>query len=357
MWKHVITFAVVLTTLVIAQTTLSFEQFYNLVDSSVQQNVSDKQLARFIKNRKMNFRLTEQLIEQLTGLGIGPRTLKVLRVLQQDTVDLPAPVIPTKTASQSSQPPPPAESEQVRIIDAARVHALSYTAELPNFVCLQVTQRYVDPSGLEMDWLRQDEIKTRVSYFESKENYEVLSVNNKVITDRSMHELGGATSTGEFGSMLAELFSPKTATDFKWARHSILRRRPVYVFHYQVRRDHSRWRIRFENSNEVVTAYRGLVYIDKKSEQVLRIAMRATGIPVDFPIQEARSRLDYDFVTISEQQFLLPLKAQMNMRQSKMLVRNNVSFRLYRKFSAEAILSFEELEDVDPLPADDSSEQ
>lgn len=356
MWNRTITIVVLLATLLIAQTALNFEQFYDLVDSSVKQNISDKQLARFIKNQKTDFRLTEQLIEEFIGLGIGPRTLKVLRVLQQDTVDLPEAATSTRAASQAKQPPPPPESEQVRIIDAARVHALSYTAELPNFVCLQVTQRYVDPSGLEMDWLRQDEIKTRVSYFESQENYEVLSVNNKVIADRGMHELGGATSTGEFGSMLAELFSPKTATSFGWARHSILRRRPVYVFHYQVRRDHSRWRIRFENSKEIITAYRGLVYIDKKSGQVLRIAMRATGIPMDFPIQEARSRLDYDFVTISEQQFLLPLKAQMNMRQSKMLVRNNVSFRLYRKFSAEAILSFEELENIDPLPTDDSSE-
>jgi len=346
-------FAAILLT---AQTALNFEQFYDLIDSSVKQNVPDKQLSRFIKNRKTDFRLTDRSIEQFIGLGIGPRTIKVLRSLQQNTANLPEPVARSRTTGQRAQPPPPSKREQERIIDAARVRALSYTAELPNFICLQVTQRYVDPSGLEMDWLRQDEIKTRVSYFESTENYEVLSVNDKVVTDRSMHELGGATSTGEFGSMLAELFSPETATNFRWARHSILRRRPVYVFHYQVRRNNSRWRIRFENSNEIITAYRGLVYIGKESEQVVRIAMRATGIPPDFPIQVARSRLDYDFVTISGQQFLLPLKAQMNMRQSKVLIRNNVAFRLYRKFSAESTLSFDEIEDVAPLPPEDASE-
>ena len=105
-----------------------------------------------------------------------------------------------------------------------------------------------------MDWLKRDEIKTRVSYFEHKENYEVLSVNNRVVNNRGMFELGGANSTGEFGSMLSELFDPRTATRFRWARHSLLRRRPVYVFHYQVLRGRSRVRIRFDNSEEIVTA-------------------------------------------------------------------------------------------------------
>ena len=335
-----------------AQDILSFVQLNELIESSVTQGVSDKKLAKFLKDKKLNFRLSDQLVEKFIGVGVGPRTLNLLQAMQSATVGLPEIVLSDKPKRDGGQFLPPSNDEQNEIIRIARDWALSYTERLPDFICLQITRRYVDPSGLELDWLRQDEIKTRVSYFERKENYEVLSVNNRVVTDRKMHELGGATSTGEFGSMLAELFDQKTATYFRWARHSLLRSRPVYVFHYQVLRRNSKWRIRVENNQEIITAYRGLIYIDKKTKQVLRIAMTATGIPSDFPIQEARSRLDYDFAMISGQEFLLPLKAQMNMRQSKILVRNNVEFRLYRKFSADSTLSFDEIEDLESSPHD-----
>ena len=340
-----------------AQATLSFPQLRDLLESSVKQGVSDKQLAKYLKDQKLGFALSDRLIEDFIGIGVGPRTLNLLRRMGVASDGLPVPEIGPKTARGPKQPPPPSDEEQERIIEEARENALSYTDGLPDFVCLQLTRRYVDPTGLEMDWLKQDEIKTRVSYVENKENYEVLSVNNRVVNNKGMFELGGANSTGEFGSMLAELFEPKTGTRFRWARHSLLRRRPVYVFRYQVLRRRSRWRIRFDNSEEIVTAYEGLVYVDKETEQILRIAMSATGIPADFPIQEARSRLDYDFAEISGRNFLLPLKAQMNMRQSKFLIRNNVEFRLYRKFSAESTLTFDVIEDVEPLAIEEEGEQ
>ena len=70
-----------------------------------------------------------------------------------------------------------------------------------------------------MDWLQYDEVKSRVSYVEGHENYELVSVNNQV-TERSIEDLGGATSTGEFGSLLKELFEPRTAAVFIWALSS-----------------------------------------------------------------------------------------------------------------------------------------
>ena len=44
------------------------------------------------------------------------------------------------------------------------------------------------------------------------------------------------------------------------------------------------------------------------------------------------------------------------MRQEKHLIRNDVEFRLYRKFSAESTLTFDELDDFEPLPDSDPLE-
>ena len=356
MWGRVLAAGTLFVVCLHAQIALNYGQLQELLQSSVRQGLSDKEVAKYLKDQKLDFALTDRIIEAFVGWGIGPRTLNVLRSMKPLTEGLAAPEIEKPPPPKYRQPPPPSEDEQARIIDEARRTALEYTDGLPDFVCLQITRRYLDPSGLEMDWFKYDEIKTRVSYFERHENYEVLSVNNK-LTDRSMHELGGATSTGEFGSMLAQLFDPSTATRFKWARHSLLRGRHVYVFHLQVPRTRSRSSLHYQPTGEVIiTGYQGLVYIDKEAERVLRIVTSAYDIPTGFPIQEARTRLDYDYTEIAGREFLLPLKAQVRMRQEKKLIRNDVEFRLYRKFSAEATLTFEELDDIEPLPDDDPLE-
>jgi len=109
----------------------------------------------------------------------------------------------------------------------------------------------------------------------------------------------------------------------------------------------------------MITAYSGLVYIDKKTERTLRIQMDAVDVPASFPIREAGSRLDYDYIEIAGNDFLLPLKARVRMRTGRDITRNDVEFRLYRKFSAEATISFDEIDELEPLPEDedDSSDE
>jgi hypothetical protein len=285
-----------------------------------------------------------------------------LRLLRDQSQGLPAPSAAAVSGEEPSGPPPPSKEEQQRILAEARRNALEYTDRLPDFLCLQITRRYIDPSGLEMDWLQYDEVKSRVSYVEGHENYELVSVNNQV-TERSFEDLGGATSTGEFGSLLKALFEPRTAASFTWARHSLLRGRPVYVFHFDVPRSRSIWRLTFTStrgapSDQIVTAYSGLVYVDKETERTLRIKMDAEDVPSTFPIQQASTRLDYDYIDISSQPHLLPLKAEVRMRSGRELNRNDVEFRLYRKFSAEATISFDEIDGLEDLPAEASpSEQ
>ena len=338
----------------LAQQPLSYDQLRDIVRSSIRQGLTDKEVSQYLREQKLNFALTEPLIEEFVGWGIGPKTLNVLRELKPGTEGLPVPNVNQSSGPLRRRPPPPSEQEQRRIIEEARRNALEYTDRLPDFVCLQITRRFVDPSGLEMDWLKYDEIKTRVSYFENHENYEVMSVNNKV-TSRTMLELGGAISTGEFGSTLAELFSPSTEAEFRWARHSLLRGYGVYVFHLHVPRRRSRWQISFQGERKLIAGYRGLVYIDKETERVLRIVTKADDMPPDFPIQEVQQRLDYDLTDLSGREFLLPLKAQMRSRQGRTLTRNNTEFRLYRKFSVEATITFDEIEDLEPLTEEEET--
>jgi len=328
-----------------AQAALTLDQLQSLIRSSVKLNQRDKEVASYLRGQKLTFALTDVLIEELQGFGAGPQAVAALRELQKLSRGLPPPVVPKAAPPAPAKPvePPPSAEEQKRIIEEARANALAYSKRLPDFICLQLTRRYVDPTGLELDWIKYDEIKTRLSYFEQKEDYKVISVNEQ-LTSRQYESLGGALSRGEFGSVLAQLFDPRTAAEFRWDRHSALRERPVYVFRLRVPQSRSEWHLSWRHERETIAGYQGQVYIDKETGQVLRISSVSEDLPRDFPIHEARTALDYGFAKIADRNYLLPLRATTRLRESKMLMRNEVEFRLYRKFSADASIAFDSAE-------------
>jgi len=80
----------------------------------------------------------------------------------------------------------------------------------------------------------------------------------------------------------------------------------------------------------------------------------AENVPPSFPISQASSAVDYDYTKIGDQTHLLPLKAEVRMRSSKMLTRNLVEFHLYRKFGADTTIKFDT---PAPLPEGELKEQ
>lgn len=344
---------VVLSALVLsAQQKMSVAQLKSVLRSSIRLQHNDKQVAEYIRKIQLTERLTHRDVEELLGEGLGVRAAEELRKLVAATASLPPPVkdpAPVKPVPM----PPPSSVEQARVISEAREMALSYTKRLPDFICLQVTRRYVDPSGLEMFQL-MDTVAERLSYFEQKEEYKLISINGKW-TDGDRWKLGGATSSGEFGTMLKEIFDPSTEAEFQWERWGKLRGRVCHVYSFRVRQAKSKWHISWQRQLEIVPGYRGLIYIDRDVPMVLRVTMEAVDIPPTFPIQEARTMLDYDFVDIAGNEYLLPLRSEMRMREGRLLVKNNVEFRSYRKFGAEAIITFDP--NLEPIPEEQLREE
>jgi hypothetical protein len=71
------------------------------------------------------------------------------------------------------------------------------------------------------------------------------------------------------------------------------------------------------------------------------VTLDAQDIPSFFPIQMARTQLDYDYTDIGGSTYLLPLRAEVKMREGKLLVRNDIEFRNYRKFGADTSITFD----------------
>ena len=320
---------------------LNVDQLLGFVRSSVKLRHPDKQVADYLKKVKLTEKLEDRTIEILLADGIGPRTAEGLRDLRDASASLspPAPKAEPKVTPAPAIPPPPT-TEQAKVIDQVREFVLDYDKRLPNFICMQVTRRFQDPSGLEV-WNGVDTITAKLSYFEHKEQKQVMFLNNRYV-DIDYDKLGGgATSTGEFGSLLKGIFESDSMAEFGWERWATLRGRLHYVFNYRVRQPNSKWKIFYDRSQEITPGYAGLLFVDTDYKTVSRVVMSAEDVPPSFPVQMARTQLDYDFADIAGQQFLLPLRSELRMRSGKQLMKNEVEFRSYKRYGADVQIKFD----------------
>ena len=325
---------------------------------------SDRELASYLEKVKLTERLDERGIEDMQGeMRIGPKTLLALRRLAAESASLPvAAAIPPPLKPRPI--PPPTSEEQAAIIDDVREYALNYSDTLPDFICTQVTRRYGapmpgtkygGPAGGDPRWQLFDTLQIRLSYFEKREKYVVVLMNNAIV-NKDYSQVGGSKAFGEFGSMMREIFEPATEARFGWDHWGLLRGKRVMAFNFHVRLDRSQFQIGVDEGKlHITTAYHGLVEVEPDTHAVVRIVQEAENIPPDFPMKETSDVLDYDYQDLSGHTFLLPLKSQVIMKTMDGITRLEEEFRLYRKYSAESEIKFDS-DPIAPLPDDKTKE-
>ncbi len=326
------------------------EQVKAFVKSAIELKNPDKEVAETLRKMKLSERLDLDIVETLQGEGAGPKTIAVLKELANASASLPA-AQPPPPKPVYVPPPPPSSEEQSKLLDEVRDYAINYTHRLPDFICLEQTRRYVDTTGREA-WMPTDVITARLSYFNQKEDYKLVSRNDSVITDTNYASVGGALSMGDFGTTMREIFEPFSHTQFQWERWATLHARRSHVFSYRVPLEYSKYSIAYKgeakgDESTVLVGYHGEIFVDRELSTITRITVHADSIPLAFPVQQADETLDYDFTKIGDSEFFLPLVADLRMHTGRVWEKNVKQFRLYRKFSADAVIKF----DSDVLPA------
>jgi hypothetical protein len=326
--------------------------------------MTDRELAGYLAKVKLTERLDDRTIEELQGnVDVGPKTLEALHALRDRSQTLASAKIMLPEPKPTPIPPPSSE-EQAAIIDEVREYALNYSKTLPDFICTQVTRRYAAPLpgskyGGRVDtpptWYLQDTLTIKLSYFEQKEDYKLILVNN-TMTTQDYKTLGGATSSGDFGTMMRQIFERNTEAKFEWDHWGTLRGRRTLAFAYKVSQARSQWHITYNGKQDIMPSYHGLVYVDKETHMVTRITMEADNIPAGFPVRRADTVLDYDYQDLSGHNFLLPLKATTIMSADDYMTKNDEEFRVYRKYSAESDVKFDVTDVPAPLPDEKTKE-
>src|ERR1017187_2010839 len=196
---------------------------------------------------------------------------------------------------------------KMALIERAGEEAFSFSEKLPNYVCQQFTTRYV---GRGSSFQAQDVVSASLIYENGKEDYKNIAINGKVQNNKKMMEIEGSTSTGEFGTILANLFHPGTDARFKFVKESASSRVTTGVYDFEVAQPNSNWEIGSEGKKSVRPAYKGTVWIDVNNARVLRIEMQTVNMPEDFPIDVVETAVDYDYVNLGTERYLLPVKSE-----------------------------------------------
>jgi hypothetical protein len=345
--------------------TMSVDKLIAFIQSSAKfiqaKQMTDSELAGYLAKVKLTERLDDRTIEDMQSAGgLGPKTILALKLLRDRTQSLSAANL--KPPPKYVPPPPPSSEEQAAIITEVREYALNYSKSLPNYLCTEVMRRkaagtpgsrYGGGSASEPSYQTMDTLTIRLSYYEQKEDYKLILINNAPTT-QDYRTVGGATSTGEFGSLLRQIFEPGTEARFEWDHWGLLRGRRVMAFAYHVEQSRSQWEIEYEHKDHIIPAYSGLVEVDQDTHVVMRVTLVAENIPPSFPVRRAETKLDYDYQDISGHEFLLPLKSETLMTSDGILNKNETEFRFYRKYSAEAEIKYDIT--PDPLPDDKTKE-
>ncbi|SPE31817.1 conserved hypothetical protein [Candidatus Sulfopaludibacter sp. SbA3] len=321
---------------------------------------TDRQIAAFLAKVKLSDKLEDRTIEDLQSqFRIGPLTMAKLQALRDQSHALTEAKI---TREEKPKPiPPPSAEEQAAALDEVREYALSYSKNLPDFICTEVTRRYgaLPPGtrgwgapGDPPRWQSIDTVTKRLSYFDQKEEYKTILHNNTPMGDNTK-SVGGSESFGDFGSMLRQIFEKATEARFEWDHWGTLRGQRMMEFAFHVRQERSQYSIVVDGNNRIIAAYHGTVAVDPTTHAVMRLIVEAENIPTGFPVKSTQDVLDYDYQDISGQTFLLPLKATMTANLGDFWSKNDKEFRIYRKYSADAVIKYDTNVDT-PAPLDES---
>jgi hypothetical protein len=308
--------------------------------------ISQGDVATEVDDRGIDFALDDATLAELRQAGAKTLVVDALLRAEQRRKRGTTKVDPTDESPFPDDLPDedgqPANIDKWPMIEQARYHALNYSRELPNFIVDQRVNRFTrdDRSG---KWVARDFLDVEVTFSAQRgEAYRLKAISGRRVDERSSREnydnVSGATSTGEFGSVLFAVFSPQSRTQFKMGPKDRINGRSAVIYDFRVLTAHSTNKIIETRSGQsVVSGYRGSIWVDEETKRVLRIEQSADDIPRNFPINVSEAAIDYDWFNINTERYLLPRRAEiiLGSDRDRYYSRNVIDFKNYRKFETD----------------------
>jgi hypothetical protein len=324
----------------ISLTTLGFAQYsrpaappeptgpytVQLINSMLRRNVgrdmTEADLAVRIQRSGIDFVPTPELIGRFRFNGAHPHLLNIIRRAGEKFAPASDKVVFIKTDP---------------FIEEVRKIVKDYVDGLPDFICTQEVERFVDRDGSGA-WERYDSLRYELSYNRKQEVMKPVATNGLLAPPRGDYK-GGSRSAGEFASALDDLFNPATEAIFTPAGKEKLGTHQAVIYDYHVTQPKSKMGVQLNDEPTFIPAYSGSVWIDADTKQVLRIEQAIEDPPAQYRTFSGDKIIDYEMIKLrgTEVEVLLPIKAEIMMlnRNPKSYSRNVIYFKFYRKFETD----------------------
>ena len=289
---------------------------------NVGRDMTEADLAARIQRAGVDFVPTPEIIGRFRFNGAHPHLLNVIRRAGEKF----APASDTIVAIKADP-----------IIEEVRKNVKDYVDGMPDFICTQEVERFIDTDGSGA-WQRMDNLRYELTYNRKKETYKPIAANGLLSPPRAS-VAGGATSAGEFASALDDLFDSKSDTYFTPAGKEKLGTHQALIYDYHVAKDKSKLDVKIGDDAPFIAAYSGSVWIDADTKQVLRIEQAIEDPPAQYRTFSGDKIIDYEMVKLrgTDVEVLLPVKAEVMMlnRAQRGYSRNVIYFKFYRKFESD----------------------
>jgi VWFA-related protein len=221
-------------------------------------------------------------------------------------------------------------------------YAMTLPQKMPNFICDQDASRFRGKNKVPFDL-----VTASVRYEDGKESFDNIHVNGKPAPATAAQSTG-LWSTGAFGSNLRSIFEEQNHALFEFARDGQWHDHPTWIFTYQILQQNvPLWRMH-GNSQVLAPPYKGELWVDQKTGELLRFGSVATDFPSTFPMAEAELQIDYANVAFPDgSSFVLPADFTLTTDyRGQGITRNVVQFRNCHKFRAKTRMLFDTAVDV-----------
>ncbi|HEY6327889.1 MAG TPA: hypothetical protein VI756_01030 [Blastocatellia bacterium] len=236
-------------------------------------------------------------------------------------------------------------------LQQVRRRVLDFKSQLPDFLVHQHVTRY---AGWHGSWIQQDTLDTEETYEAGKGQRSRLLKHNGRASDEEYAKLRGALSFGVFSTALATLFQSNNKIEFDKGTPKQFRRRAVLVYAFSVPLGASQLTLGVNGTgSEVHVAYSGLIWVDQETHQVLKLE-QSTPKADPVPVGLEKMVIEYDWVNIEDHRLVLPIKAEIVLRQAgheMTYSRSVIKFTGYQRFSGEI-----KMEPVPPTPKSGSQQ-
>jgi hypothetical protein len=330
------------------------------------QTKTDAELAQQLSTFELTERMSSTWLAQLYANAPGEKSREALLLLADKAafLDPPAAEIPADST------PDPAATRQmlVKIVN----YVNTTLRQLPNLIASRETTGFEDrPQEDSLEATGIVSYSYQPLHFVAKSIASVTYRDRKEVVDASVvksakkdPQIGGLTTSGEFGPILSTVLSDALKGKITWARWEQGAAGKVAVFRYEVPDEKSNYRVQFccvvngFNSDntpdlqvfDVKTSYHGEIAFDPADGTILRMTLQAE-LPPHGLVSNAGMVVEYAPVEIGGKRYICPSRSisvlaahtaqphgmysKTNFQGPSKTFMNDVVFTEYRRFGSE----------------------